>query len=202
MFPTQTNTLPGTGTRVYNSGEDLSAMEGRVVKVVDGGSIPELLLPTSIADICLFVLVDGGALDTDSQVLPLTPGEERRIRCNGAASAGGIAVLEAIAGANIGKVRALPAAAGVYFSPGSFAEDAVDEQLAKINPLPRMIVVPDSVAAAAALTSTDGVAAAAAANLAGLATEAEKIGDDVRALHGVVVDLRAKLITAGAIVAP
>jgi hypothetical protein len=33
------------------------------------------------------------------------------------------------------------------------------------------------------LTSADGVAAAASANLAGLAAEAEKIGDDVRALH-------------------
>lgn len=33
------------------------------------------------------------------------------------------------------------------------------------------------------LTSTNGVAAAAAADLAGLAAEAEKIGDDVRALH-------------------
>lgn len=37
--------------------------------------------------------------------------------------------------------------------------------------------------APAALTSTDGVAAAAAADLPGLAAEAEKIGDDVRALH-------------------
>lgn len=34
-----------------------------------------------------------------------------------------------------------------------------------------------------ALTSTNGTAAAAAADLAGLAAEAEKIGDDVRALH-------------------
>lgn len=36
---------------------------------------------------------------------------------------------------------------------------------------------------AVTLTSTNGTAAAASANLSGLAAEAEKIGDDVRALH-------------------
>lgn len=36
------------------------------------------------------------------------------------------------------------------------------------------------------LTSTDGTAAAASANLANLAAEAEKIGDDVRALHAAL----------------
>lgn len=38
-------------------------------------------------------------------------------------------------------------------------------------------------AAPSALTSTDGTAAAASGSLANLAAEAEKIGDDVRALH-------------------
>lgn len=37
------------------------------------------------------------------------------------------------------------------------------------------------------LTSTNGTAAAASANLAGLAAEAEKIGDDVRAIHAALV---------------
>jgi hypothetical protein len=45
-----------------------------------------------------------------------------------------------------------------------------------------------------ALTSTDGTAAAAA-DLAALKAEAEKIGDDVRSLH-------AKLIAAGVLIAP
>lgn len=43
---------------------------------------------------------------------------------------------------------------------------------------------------AVTLTSTNGTAAAASASLANLAAEAEKIGDDVRAIH-------AALITAG-----
>lgn len=201
MFPSQSNTRP-KGSRSLNSGEALTDMEGRLVKLVDGGSIPELLLPEAVSDICLFVVADGNAIDTDSEVLPLEVGQEVRLRLNGVVAAGAVLVLEAIAGANIGKVRTIPAAPGIYFSPGSAAEDGVDEQLVKVDPLPRIVVVADSVAAAAALTSTNGVAGAAGADLPGLAAEAEKIGDDVRALHAVVVDLRAKLITGGAIVAP
>lgn len=236
MFPSQSNIL--SGSRKFNSGEALTDMEGRLVKLVDGGSIPELLLPEAVSDICLFVVGDGNGLDEESEVIPLEVGKEIRIRTNGVVAAGAVLVLDAIAGANIGKVVTIPAVAGIYFSPGIAAEDAVDEQLIKVNPLPRIIVVADSVAAPAAatstnggmtaqapaaLTSTDGVAAAAAADLAALAAEAEKIGDDVRSLHAkytlaiteaekvsddaraalaAVADLRLKLITAGAIVAP
>lgn len=47
-------------------------------------------------------------------------------------------------------------------------------------------------AAPAALTSTNGVAAAASADLPGLAAEAEKIGDDVRSLHAQYTLLAAE----------
>jgi len=43
-----------------------------------------------------------------------------------------------------------------------------------------------------ALTSTDGTAAAAAADLAALAAEAEKIGDDTRAIHAAVLLAQAE----------
>lgn len=43
-----------------------------------------------------------------------------------------------------------------------------------------------------ALTSTDGTAAAAAADLAALAAEAEKIGDDVRAVHAAALLAQAE----------
>lgn len=139
MFPSQSNTQ--SGPRKYNSGEALTDMEGRLVKLVDGGSIAELLLPEAVTDVCLFVVGDGNALDTDSEVIPLEVGTEIRIRANGAGAAGAILVLEAIAGANIGKVRTIPAVAGLYFSPGVAAEDWVDEQLVKVNPLPRLVRV-------------------------------------------------------------
>lgn len=47
-------------------------------------------------------------------------------------------------------------------------------------------------AAPAAATSTNGVAAAASADLAGLAAEAEKIGDDTRAAHAAAIALAAE----------
>lgn len=159
MFPSQTNTLKGN--RAFNSGETLVDKEGLLCKLVDGGSIPELKLPEAVTDICLFVIGDGNGEDENSDVIPLVPGEEVRIRANGAGSAGAILILETIAGANIGKVRTIVgAAAGVYFSPGSAAEDFGDEQLVKVNSLPRMVIVPSVVTAPAAAAPADGVFAA------------------------------------------
>jgi hypothetical protein len=153
MFPSQSNTQ--SGTRQYNSGEALTSMEGRLVKVVDGGSIPELKLPEAVSDICLHVVVDGNGEDEQSQVIPLEVGKEVRVRANGTGSAGDVLVLEAISGANIGKVRSVPTTEGVYFSPGKAVEDFVDEQLVKIDPMPRLVFV------GAAFTSATPAATAA-----------------------------------------
>ena len=147
MFPTQSNTQKGT--RSYNSGIALVGLEGRLVKVVDGGSIAELLLPEAVSDVALFVVVDGGAIDTESQVIPLVPGDEIRIRAKGTGSAGAVLVQAAIAGDDAGKVRTQPATEGVYFSPGTAAEDFVDGQLVKVNPMPRLVHVGTAFTAAA-----------------------------------------------------
>lgn len=56
-----------------------------------------------------------------------------------------------------------------------------------------------AITALAALTSTNGTAAAASANLANLAAEAEKIGDDVRAVHATVTDVITRLKAQGLI---
>lgn len=61
--------------------------------------------------------------------------------------------------------------------------------------IPGALTSTNGVAAAAipgALTSTDGVAAAAAADLAALAAEAEKIGDDTRAIHAAMLLAQAE----------
>ena len=61
--------------------------------------------------------------------------------------------------------------------------------------IPGALTSSNGVAAAAipgALTSTDGVAAAAAADLAALAAEAEKIGDDTRAIHAAMLLAQAE----------
>lgn len=90
-----------------------------------------------------------------------------------------------------GKVITRPTAAGIHrtlgrkLSQGNSASGDIIEILDVLEPAKVVTVV--------ALTSTDGVAAAAA-DLAALKAEAEKIGDDTRAIH-------AALVSAGIIAA-
>ena len=61
-------------------------------------------------------------------------------------------------------------------------------------------VSPTVMTALAALTSTNGVAAAASADLAALAAEAEKIGDDARAIHATLTNIITALKAAGIVI--
>lgn len=77
-----------------------------------------------------------------------------------------------------GKVQDEPGSAGTYWKVGkavaAAAADGDAVEVATHTPI-KVVVI-------AALTSTNGTAAAASASLANLAAEAEKIGDDVRAI--------------------
>ncbi len=77
-----------------------------------------------------------------------------------------------------GKIQDEPASAGTYYWVGTALTAATTDgdeiEVETIKPV-KVVVI-------AALTSTNGTAAAASANLANLAAEAEKIGDDVRAI--------------------
>jgi len=155
MHSTQTDTKQG-GSRKYNSGEALTGKEGYLVNIVDGGSIPELLLPTAVTQLSLFVVTDGNALDEDSDVIPVVPGDEIRIKAKGTGSAGAVLVhADPGTAADKGKVRTIPATAGLYFSPGVAGEDFADAQLVKVNPCPRIVNVP-SADTLTALTFTAG----------------------------------------------
>lgn len=208
MSPTQSNTQPGFDARSYNSGQNLDAMEGRLAKIVDGGSIPEALLPTAVTDVCQFVIDDGGAEDTPSGLLPLTPGYERRALAKGTGSAGDVLVLAAIAGADIGKVRAQPATPGAYFSPGTAGEDFVDGQLVRFNPLPRIVVVPAVIAAPATTTTVNGAVAGlnstavnpTKADFDALLTAVELIADEQRADNAKLIALHSACVAAGFVV--
>jgi hypothetical protein len=160
MKVSQTNTQPDAC--VLNSAVALTGLEGRLVKLADGGSIPEVDLPGAVTDLALLIVTEGGALDEPSEVISLLCEGNRRVRLNGTVSAGVPVVLcdpTASAGVNAGKVETLPATAGAYFSPGVAEEDGVDEQLVLIRPMPRIIVVPATFsgatpAATAATSST------------------------------------------------
>lgn len=92
-------------------------------------------------------------------------------------AAGVIAVDTFVYTAAGGKVQAEPTIAGTYYRVGraikAAAADGDKVEVIPLAPLPLVVV--------AAFTSTNGTAAAAA-DLAALKVEAEKIGDDVRAL--------------------
>lgn len=142
MNVSQTDTQPGV--RVLNSAVALTGLEGRLVKLADGGSIPEVDLPGAVTDLALLIVVEGGGLDEPSEVIPLMGESNRRVRLNGTVAAGVPVVLcdpTAASGVNAGKVETLPATQGAYFSPGVAEEDGVDEQLVKIRPFPRIINV-------------------------------------------------------------
>jgi len=77
-----------------------------------------------------------------------------------------------------GKVTVKPTAAGTYWRVGT----ALTAAGAANDPIEVAMIRPRKLIVIAALTSTNGTAAAASASLANLAAEAEKIGDDVRAI--------------------
>lgn len=140
---TQTDTHQG-GPRKINAGADLTGLEGRLVKVADGGSIPEVVAPAAVADICPFVLVREATEDSRCEVLSIAGEKEVRIRANGTGSAGDTVVLcdpAASSGVNKGKVEALGSTQGAYYSPGIAMEDFVDEQFVRIRPQPRIVNV-------------------------------------------------------------
>lgn len=139
MNITQSNTKAGALQLL--AGEALTDYEGRLVKLYDAGSSAKFKLPEAVSDLSLYILDEGGASGALVSALPLDPTTNQRVRANGTGSAGAILVLEAISGANIGKVRTIPATEGIYFSPGIAEEDWADEQLVKFRPLPQIVYV-------------------------------------------------------------
>lgn len=139
MTVTQSNTTIGALPK--NSGADLTGKEGRLVKLQDGGTKAEVILPAAITDRVLFVIDDGAVEDKPSSVIPFEPSRNIRVRAKGAGSGGDALVLAAIAGDDAGKLRALPAAAGTYHVLAIAEEDFVDGQLALVRPTSREAVV-------------------------------------------------------------
>jgi hypothetical protein len=186
MNPTQSNIVQGS--RKFNSGESLVDKEGYLVTLVDGGSRAELLLPTSVLLLCLFLVDMGGGEDENTDAQPLVTGDERRIKAKGAGSAGAVLVLaDPSTPADKGKVRTVPATEGAYFSPGVAQEDFVDGQLVLTRVLPRMHFVGSAFTGA-----TPAATATTQTTPWGFSTQAQ--GD---ALVATVRELRAWAVANG-----
>lgn len=142
IFPEQSNTQEGHFKVL--AGENLTGMEGRVVKLTHDAGIAEVKLPTDVADEADYLLLEGGADATLVTVLAITRDRNVRIRLDGTCNPGDKLTLAAIAGVNIGKVRTLPAAADTYWLGFRAEEKGVDEQFVKCRllPNPGAIVVP------------------------------------------------------------
>jgi hypothetical protein len=170
MDSTQSNTQQG---RIpVNSAEDLSAKNGFLTKLTDGGSIAETALPTAVDDLALYVVDDGGVEDQPTLLAPLTPNKQVRIKAKGTGSAGAVlALADPSTPADKGKVRALPSTPGQHFSPGTAEEDFIDGQLVLLRPMPRLV----NVASADSLTALTFTALGAT-------------GPEVEALRDAILD--------------
>lgn len=187
LLEAQTNTK--RGSRPINSGESLVDKEARLVMLADGGSVEEVVLPNAVTDVCPFVVLEGGAEDKNSTVLPLGSEQQVRIMAKGTGSAGDILVLAAIDGTEDGKVRTLPATAGQYFSPGIAEEDFADGQFVLVRPLPRLVRVATAwpvTNANSAIGSLTSSATTTQAEFNALRDKCEIINDDLIALKAVL----------------
>ncbi len=187
LLEAQSNTI--RGLRSINSGEDLTGKEARLVMLADAGTQEEVVLPNAVTDICPFVVLEAGDEDENSTVIPLCSEQQVRVLIKGTCNAGDVLVLQTPDGTDDGKVAAIGATAGVYFSPGFAEEDGADGQLVKIRPCPRMVFV------SGAWTVQNANNAVAGLTFSATATQAEcqafrdlveKMNDDLIALKVIL----------------
>lgn len=190
MNPTQSNTQAGRYSRTTGA-VSLVGKEGFLCLIARVGGKGVVALPAALGDITPFIVDEGGAPGEPTTIDPLNPDRQYRIKALGAGNAGQIlALANPAVSADAGKVRALPAAAGVYVSPGVAEEDFVDGQLVLMRPLLRLV----RVNAVAAMATADGAIAAlpiggayVQAEVVALRNATETLGDDVRAIHAALL---------------
>jgi hypothetical protein len=116
MLNLQSNTQQGP--RVFATASSLSGLEGLLVKLVNASGVAQVALPGGIADVCPYLVHDGGFAASGSvggpsaAVWPLAPDRNFRVALKGACNPGDTLCLAdpaANGGADAGKVRALPA---------------------------------------------------------------------------------------------
>jgi hypothetical protein len=134
IFATQTNIQDGPFKVL--AGENLTGMEGRVVKLTHDTGVPEVILPNDVADEAEYLLLEGGEDGTEVTVVAIGRDCPVRVRLDGTCNPGDKLTLAAINGANDGKLRTVPVAADTYWVAFRAEEKGVDEQLVKVRLLP------------------------------------------------------------------
>jgi hypothetical protein len=129
----QSNTRSGD-IRVL-AGEDLTGMEGRLVKLGHDTGVAEVALPAANSDYAVFVLIEGAADGKLVSVRPVQSDRNVRVVLKGTCNPGDVLVLADVAtAADKGKLRALPATAGTYRGIGLAEGAGIDGQLVLVRP--------------------------------------------------------------------
>jgi hypothetical protein len=116
------------------AGEDLTDKEGYLVKMTHDTGVPEVKLPAAITDITPYVVGDGAEDTQLTEVIPLEPDRNVRLKLKGTCNPGDQLVLAAIAGSDAGMVRLIPTAGGTYRVIAIAEEAGVDGQLVLCRP--------------------------------------------------------------------
>jgi len=178
LNPTQSDTKAGAISVFASS--DLTGLEGYLVKLVSNGGVTSAALPVSQRDIALFLVDDGGPAGNVISI-EAPSSTNFRVKAKGGGTTGAVLVLaDPATAADAGKVIAVPATAGRYFSPGVAEEDFADGQLVLVRPFPRIVTV----ASADTLSALNFTAAAATGPEVGALRDAVKA---ILETHGVLV---------------
>lgn len=118
MNPDQSNTKP-VGPSLALAGENLTGMRSRLVVLTHDTGVGEVKLPTANNAVALFLLNDEAADAERVEIEQLIPGKTYRTLQKDAVNPGDELVLADVATpADKGKLRKLPAVAGVYVRLG------------------------------------------------------------------------------------
>lgn len=129
----QSNTR--SGDIPVTAGEDLADKENRLAKLADDGGALVALLPETNDDLALFLVIEGDEEGKTSSLRPLNPDRNIRVTLKDTCNPGDVLVLADVATpADIGKVRALPVAAGTYRGLLIAEEAGIDGQALLARP--------------------------------------------------------------------
>jgi hypothetical protein len=129
----QTNTR--AGDIPVTAGQDLTGKENRLAKIANDGGSTVAKLPEANSDFALFLIIDGAEEGKAASLRPLSPERNVRVVLKDTCNPGDVLVLADVATpADIGKVRALPAAAGTYRGLLTAEEAGIDGQAVLARP--------------------------------------------------------------------
>jgi hypothetical protein len=130
MNPDQSGIKP-FGPFTVLAGEDLTGKRSFLTVLTHDTGIPEVKLPAAITDDAFYLLNEAGADGDLVDVEPLQNGQQVRVWLKGTGNPGDNLCLAAIAGADAGKVRKVPATTGTYRPLFKLEEAGVDGALVK-----------------------------------------------------------------------